>query len=77
MDRWEEDDTTLAQVLFRRRNLKRGSPARELEPTVTYRLGVDLGGAGGQVPGRSPHENVFLWLTKNAVARQSKKISCG
>jgi hypothetical protein len=32
-----------AQVLFEKRNLRRGSPARELEPTVAYRLGVDIG----------------------------------
>jgi hypothetical protein len=38
-----------AQVLFQRRNLWRGSPARALEPPVTYRLGVDTGGQWGHV----------------------------
>jgi hypothetical protein len=31
--------------------LQRRSPARELEPTAAYKLGVDKG--GGEVPGRS------------------------
>jgi hypothetical protein len=37
-----------------------GSPARELEPTVTYSLGADIEGAGRKVPGRLLDGKIFL-----------------
>jgi hypothetical protein len=39
----ERDGATPAQTLFRR-NLQRESPARDLEPTVTYRFGEVIRG---------------------------------
>jgi hypothetical protein len=47
-----------------KRSLWRGSPARELEPTAAYRLGVDTGGAGGKIPGRLLDGKIFLWAAK-------------
>jgi hypothetical protein len=42
-----------------------GAPARELEPTATHRLGLDIGGSG-KVPGRS---------LRKTIAGQPRKIS--
>jgi hypothetical protein len=39
--------------------LRRGSPARELEPTAAYRLGIDIDikeGSGGEI---LPGEKIF------------------
>jgi hypothetical protein len=46
------------------KDTEEGSPARELEPTSVYRLGIDIGAAEGKVPGRLLDEKTFLWLTK-------------
>jgi hypothetical protein len=54
------DGSTLAQTLLGKESLWRGSPARKLEPTATYRLRVDIGGADGKVAGRSLGGKMFL-----------------
>jgi hypothetical protein len=43
------------------------SPARDLEPTVTHRPGLDTGGSG-KVPGRS---------LRDTIAGQPRRISYG
>jgi hypothetical protein len=56
--------STAGQALLGKESLWRESPAGELEPAATYRLEVDIGGAGGKVPGRSLGRKIFLWVTK-------------
>jgi hypothetical protein len=53
-----------------------GSSAKKPEPTATYRLGVDTGGAGGKVPGRSLGGKIFLWSLRNVAAGKQRKITC-
>jgi hypothetical protein len=69
------DSSTLTQALFGKESLWRGSPSRELELTPTYRLEVDIGGAGGKVPGRSLGGKMFFGSLKNDVAGQPRKVS--
>jgi hypothetical protein len=45
-------------------------------PTATHRIGADIGGAGGRVPGRSLGGKMFFGSLKNAVAGHPRKISC-
>jgi hypothetical protein len=58
---------TVSTSLFRRRNLQRGSPARELEATGAYRLG----GFMGEGPGKG-RRNVFIVTCPLSVARGSQ-----
>jgi hypothetical protein len=49
------------------------SPARELEHTATYRLGVDIEGAGGKVPGRSLLGKCPFGSLRNAVSGNQRR----
>jgi hypothetical protein len=52
-----------------------GSPARELEPATTHRLGVDRWGAGGKEP-RSLGRKFSCGSLRDAIAGQLRKINC-
>jgi hypothetical protein len=58
-------------------SLGRVSAERELELTAKNRLGIDIEGAGGKVPGRSLGGKFFLWVTKVYCCWGTKEDKCG
>jgi hypothetical protein len=55
------EGATSARVLFRKES-ERGTPARELEPTATHRLGLNIGWQGKST--RKVTKKYCCWATK-------------